>query len=159
MAPGVGGQTCPCLQCHLAPRWELVLRHLARAFRNQNSGRAKNPGYQNRNPGNKGNWAARGAWKERKFSLEAVGTKSQDSMEIKSLGQKGPSCHLFFRGARLVGPQQAVPGAAFTPLEGSRDPISGLWKFLGGVFGVCPQAALFPLTSLASPFLISSPYI
>lgn len=91
--------------------------------------------------------------------MEAVGTKFQDSMEIKSLGQKGPSCRLFFRGARLVGPQQEVPGAAFTPLEGSRDPISGLWKFLGGVFGVFPQAALFPLTSLASPFFISSPDI
>lgn len=80
------------------------------------------PGHQNQNLGNKGNWGngMEGSDQETRqpgvlgrgegSAAETVGNATQDSRGLKSPGggQEGPSHPLFFRGARLVGPWQAA---------------------------------------------------
>lgn len=97
----------------LAPRWERGLRHWVRAFRNQNSGRARNQSPRIRTQATKETgemvgWRVVGKQNRKrclggKFNLEAVGDEGQETMGLKSLGQEGSPHPLFFRGAMLVG--------------------------------------------------------
>lgn len=59
-------------------------------------------------------WGSQECW-EGKFQLQRLSEMKLKTMGIKSLGvgQESPSHPLFFREARLVGPQQAALKADF----------------------------------------------